>query len=200
MNNKKEGILWQKFLSGEEEAFAQLYKMCYSDLYAYGSAMEINQDVVKDGIQEVFLTLYTRRILLRDIDSLRAFLFRSLKNYLINNAIKEKRKLDIEGMDFSFFYTIEDAFIEHEERKIIYSKIKKIMNSLSPRQAECIYLRFQHEMSFVEISEVLGIGIQATRNLLFRALKKIRENYYNLYLLVGSYFWCFFMCENIVGK
>ena len=178
MKNKKEGILWQKFLSGEEDAFAQLYKMCYSDLYAYGSAMGINQDIVKDGIQEVFLTLYTRRILLRDIDSLKAFLFRSLKNYLINNAIKEKRKLDIEGMNFSFSY----------------------MDSLSPRQAECIYLRFLHEMSFAEISEILGIGIQATRNLLFRALKKMRDSYYNLYLLVGSYLWCFFLCENIVGK
>lgn len=200
MKNKKEGILWQKFLSGEEDAFAQLYKMCYSDLYAYGSAMGINQDIVKDGIQEVFLTLYTRRILLRDIDSLKAFLFRSLKNYLINNAIKEKRKLDIEGMNFSFSYTIEDMFIEHEEKKIIYSKIKKVMDSLSPRQAECIYLRFLHEMSFAEISEILGIGIQATRNLLFRALKKMRDSYYNLYLLVGSYLWCFFLCENIVGK
>lgn len=141
-----------------------------------------------------------RRILLRDIDSLKAFLFRSLKNYLINNAIKEKRKLDIEGMNFSFSYTIEDMFIEHEEKKIIYSKIKKVMDSLSPRQAECIYLRFLHEMSFAEISEILGIGIQATRNLLFRALKKMRDSYYNLYLLVGSYLWCFFLCENIVGK
>lgn len=195
--NKKESMLWKQFVSGEEAAFSQLYKMCYPDLYAYGSAMGIDEDIVKDGIQEVFLTLYTRKNVLRNVDSLKAFLFCSLKNYLINSIAKEKRKLNIEEINFSFSYTIEDGFIEDEERKILYSKVRKLMNGLSPRQAECIYLRFVHEMSFVEISAILGIGIQATRNLLFRALKKMRENSYNMYLLVGSYLWGFFMCGNI---
>ncbi|MUT98590.1 MAG: hypothetical protein EP145_05315 [Bacteroides uniformis] len=50
-------------------------------------------------------------------------------------------------------------------------------------------------MDFAEIAEVLGIGVQATRNLLFRALRKMREEYPDMYMLVGSYlvicFYCF---------
>lgn len=196
--NKKESLLWKDFVSGDETAFSQLYKLCYSNLYAYGLAMGGDQDVVKDGIQEVFLTLYTQKNMLRNVDSLRAFLFRSLKNYLINNLIKEGRKqeLDVEEINFSISYTIEESFIEDEERKILYSRIRKLMGSLSPRQTECIYLRFVHEMSFTEMSEILGIGVSATRNLLFRALKKMRDSYSNMYLLVGSYLLFLFMCAN----
>ena len=75
------------------------------------------------------------------------------------------------------------------------NRVKQMMNSLSPRQTEIIYLRFLHEMDFVEIAEILGIGVQATRNLLFRALKKMREEHPDMYMLVGSYlvicFYCF---------
>lgn len=196
--NKKESLLWKDFVSGDEAAFSQLYKLCYPNLYAYGLAMGGDSDVVKDGIQEVFLTLYTRKSVLRNVDSLRAFLFRSLKNYLINHLMKEGRKqeLDAETVNFSISYTIEESFIEDEERKILYSKIRKLMDSLSPRQAECVYLRFVHEMSFIEMSEILGIGISAARNLLFRALKKMRDSYSNMYLLVGSYLLFFFMCAD----
>ncbi len=192
-----ETILWKKFISGDEEAFSRLYKSCYRDLYAYGISLGMDRESIKDAIQDIFFNLYTRKTFLRDISSLKSFLFRSLKNSFINYIVKDGREISLvdDQYDFSFSYTIEDSIISGENQRILMNRVKQMMNCLSPRQTEIIYLRFLHEMDFAEIAEVLGIGVQATRNLLFRALRKMREEYPDMYMLVGSYlvicFYCF---------
>jgi len=47
--------------------------------------------------------------------------------------------------------------------------------AISGRQKEIIYLRFVHEMSFEEISEIMEINIQSARNLLTRSMEKLRK-------------------------
>ncbi|WP_347022183.1 RNA polymerase sigma factor, partial [Bacteroides ovatus] len=49
------------------------------------------------------------------------------------------------------------------------------LKGLTGRQKEIIYLRFVHEMSFEEISEIMEINIQSARNLLTRSMEKLRK-------------------------
>ena len=50
-----------------------------------------------------------------------------------------------------------------------------MLKGLTGRQKEIIYLRFIHEMSFDEISEIMEINIQSARNLLARSMEKLRK-------------------------
>ncbi|MEO4980255.1 sigma-70 family RNA polymerase sigma factor, partial [Bacteroides ovatus] len=54
-------------------------------------------------------------------------------------------------------------------------EIHHILKGLTGRQKEIIYLRFVHEMSFEEISEIMEINIQSARNLLTRSMEKLRK-------------------------
>lgn len=193
-----EVLLWESFISGDENAFSQLYKSCYRDLYAYGLSLGMDRESVKDTIQDIFFSLYTKKTHLKNTSSLKPFLFRSMKNSFINHIIKDGREIPlVDGeYDFSFSYTIEDSMISDEKQRILMNRVKLMMSSLSPRQTEIIYLRFLHEMDFTEIAEVLGMGVQAARNLLFRALKKMREEHPDMYMLVGSYL---IICLNSLG-
>ena len=193
-----EVLLWESFISGDEKAFSQLYKSCYRDLYAYGLSLGMDRESVKDTIQDIFFSLYTKKTHLKNTSSLKPFLFRSMKNSFINHIIKDGREIPlVDGeYDFSFSYTIEDSMISDERQRILMNRVKLMMSSLSPRQTEIIYLRFLHEMDFTEIAEVLGMGVQAARNLLFRALKKMREEHPDMYMLVGSYL---IICLNCLG-
>ena len=193
-----EVLLWESFISGDEKAFSQLYKSCYRDLYAYGLSLGMDRESVKDTIQDIFFSLYTKKTHLKNTSSLKPFLFRSMKNSFINHIIKDGREIPlVDGeYDFSFSYTIEDSMISDERQRILMNRVKLMMSSLSPRQTEIIYLRFLHEMDFTEIAEVLGMGVQAARNLLFRALKKMREEHPDMYMLVGSYL---IICLNSLG-
>ncbi len=49
------------------------------------------------------------------------------------------------------------------------------MDKLSARQREIIYLRFYHNMSYEEISDVMQINYQVCRNLLSQAIKSLRK-------------------------
>ena len=74
---------------------------------------------------------------------------RALGNNLINLGIdKEIQKFFKElGIDYN---QIEDE----EELKALKEKIHRIINSLTPRQKEIIYLRFLHQKEYEEIKEL----------------------------------------------
>lgn len=55
-------------------------------------------------------------------------------------------------------------------------KFEKVISLLNPRQEEALYLRLQLELSYEEISQLLGINYQSARNLIYRAISKVREN------------------------
>ena len=61
------------------------------------------------------------------------------------------------------------------KNKIVVDEIHHILKGLTGRQKEIIYLRFVHEMSFEEISEIMEINIQSARNLLTRSMEKLRK-------------------------
>lgn len=57
----KKNIDWRKIKSGDEQEWSLLFSEHVDFLYSYG--MKINRDscVVKDVIQEVFISLYEKR-------------------------------------------------------------------------------------------------------------------------------------------
>ena len=65
---------------------------------------------------------------------------------------------------------------EMDNEKETNEKFEQVLKSLSPRQKEAIYLRFQMDLSYEEISQLLGINYQSARNLIHRAIAKIKES------------------------
>lgn len=85
LNDQKRIIdLWVQFWGGNEMAFSQLYCLCFDDLLAYGRRVGGDNEMVEDLIQDLFLKLYQKKIILEDNTKLRSFLFRALKNLIYN--------------------------------------------------------------------------------------------------------------------
>ena len=55
------------------------------------------------------------------------------------------------------------------------ASIKRILDGLTPRQREIIYLRFLHQMDYKEIAVIMNLSEQAARNLTHRAMDKLRK-------------------------
>ena len=151
--------LWIQFLDGNENAFSQLYCLFLDDLLTYGRRVGGDNEMVEDLIQDLFLKLYQKKIILEDNTRLRPFLFRALKNLIYNQLLRNAKLQPLPDYDFAFDlnYTIDDQLF------------------LTQDQKEIIYLRFVHEMSFEEISEIMEINIQSARNLLTRSMEKLRK-------------------------
>ena len=166
--------LWIQFLDGNENAFSQLY--CLDDLLTYGRRVGGDNEMVEDLIQDLFLKLYQKKIILEDNTRLRPFLFRALKNLIYNQLLRNAKLQPLPDYDFAFDlnYTIDEQLSLTQDQGLS-DEIHHILKGLTGRQKEIIYLRFVHEMSFEEISEIMEINIQSARNLLTRSMEKLRK-------------------------
>ncbi len=168
--------LWMEFLAGDELAFSRLYLLFFDDLLMYGRRVGGDDLIVEDAIQDLFIKLYQKKIALKDNKKLRPFLFRSLKNLIYNQLLRDAKLTSFDDYEcpFNLEYTIDDQVFTNQEQQLS-DEVHRFMRGLSNRQREIIYLRFVHEMSFEEISVIMDIHVQSARNLLARSMDKIRK-------------------------
>ena len=175
MNTDK---LWRKFLKyGDDHSFSILYNSHIDKLYSYGIHLGFQNETCKDAIQDVFFKLYASRENLTQVNNIAAYLFKSLKNRLIDIVRKDTKAHTVELIDqpFSIDITILDNIIDAENAALLKSKVEELMKNLTAQQREAVYLRYMHELSYDEISELLNINPESARKLMFRAMRSLRE-------------------------
>ncbi|GHT32746.1 DNA-directed RNA polymerase sigma-70 factor [Bacteroidia bacterium] len=180
--------LIESFLSGNESAYSAIYNKYTSPLYAYGIGMGFEEEHIQDAIHDVFYKLYFNRKLLKDVENLKFYLFRMLKNRLLDIYKTQTEFYEIDEYEYSFSIkaTMLDDLISEEERKDLQKKVEDLMNCLTDRQSEAVYLRFMQEMEYEDIAILLKMTPHATRKLISRAIRRIREQNLPLYLLFFS--------------
>jgi RNA polymerase sigma factor (sigma-70 family) len=184
----EEKKLLHLFLSGDEKAYTKIYNHYVDMLFAYGVGLGFEREMIKDAIQDVFYKLYFNRKSLRQIDNLKYYLFRMLKNRLldITKTMMGTNDIDNYEQSFSIKVTILDELILHEDKLILQNKIEKLLACLTNRQREAIYLRFMQEMEYEEIADLLKMTPSATRKLIFRAMERMREQDLSVLILFLS--------------
>jgi RNA polymerase sigma factor (sigma-70 family) len=159
-------------------------------LYSYGLKVVNDEHLVKDCIQEVFIQLINKRKSLDVTSKLHVYLFKSLRNKIIEELRSKKRKQDIinliDGDDLLFERNAEQKIIDSEKDKSIKSRIDSLLAQLPSRQKEIIYLKYTEGLDYDDIAELLQIDKASARTLLYRTLKTIKEQLSNNILLLWS--------------
>lgn len=175
---EEERILWLRFLKGDTQVLNLIYLLHSNALFDYGCRFTTDADLVKDCIQEVFCTLIRTRNNLSETDNVRLYLLKSVKRRIIRdlkNANNKPRSLDDQdySFDLRFAENLDDQLNELDEEK--GKLIAEAMQSLTERQKEAIYLRFNRGLEYEEISLLLNLNYQSSRALIHRAIEKLRE-------------------------
>ena len=177
LDNRELNII-NRFLHGDHEAYSLLYKEHVQELFSYGKALTSNDERLKDAIQDVFYKILSNPSSLKNVQNLKYFLFKSLKNRLIDILKSEINKEAVyERIDFTVNdVTILDSLIEEEERFELSQKIKLLLEQLTFRQREAVCLRYIYNMEYEEIADLLNMNnSKSARNLVSRALEHIRN-------------------------
>lgn len=80
-------------------------------------------------------------------------------------------------LSFNINVSIEDDLIDAEERANIRKQIENMLQSLTARQREIVYLRYIQEYDYPQIADILNISIHGCRKLLSKAMETLREKY-----------------------
>lgn len=181
-SDKSIDFLWRSFLNGDDKSFALIYQRYIDGLLSYGHKLSSDRELVSDCIQEVFMDLFLKRKKLGvNIKNLKAYLFVALRNSLIKKLTKKRKFESVEigddhdEINFSIEYNFQDQLIKLENSDEIKEKLSAAVNSLPAKQKEIIYLKFEEELEYLEISEILKISVESARKLLYRALLSLRK-------------------------
>lgn len=189
LDNRELNII-NSFLHGDHEAYSLLYKEHVQELFSYGKALTSNDERLKDAIQDVFYKILSNPSSLKNVQNLKYFLFKSLKNRLIDILKSEINKEAVyERIDFTVNdVTILDSLIEEEERFELSQKIKLLLEQLTFRQREAVCLRYIYNMEYEEIADLLNMNnSKSARNLVSRALEHIRNEESGIFILLFLY-------------
>jgi RNA polymerase sigma factor (sigma-70 family) len=172
-------ILWNDFIKGNEDAFRVIYSNHVQSLFRFGCHFTSDEALIKDCIHDVFIQLAKYRSGLGTTNNIKLYLFKSLKVQIIKSLNKTGifGSLDKEKLPFHYSTSTEDVLADAESEQLRYQLLDKAIATLSPRQREAIYLKFVSDLSYEELSKVMQLNYQSARNLVFRGLEKLRENF-----------------------
>ncbi len=177
--NRADDDLWYSVRGGDEAAFEQLYRRYFQELFNYGKQFLCDEAAVNDAIQDLFVDLWRTRRSLSPARSVKYYLMVSLRRK-IHRSLRPDHSLetDWEALPESllpFQSSVEVDFTTKEEKVLQTEKLNVWLGQLPPRQREALVLRYYYNMEYAEVADMLDIKEQTSRNLVQKALHKLRE-------------------------
>ena len=172
-----ESALWAAFKDGDEKALAAMYDRFTGPLFNYGYKVLPETETVKDAIQELFIELWKRKASLSDTDSIKYYLFKSLRRKLtrIKGKLWKSGK-SLEGTVEPFQSSHEHYLIDQQVSGERRSRIIEMLDQLTPRQREAIFLRYFEELSYEQIAYIMELGKQAVYNHIHSGFKSLKRS------------------------
>ncbi len=181
----KKNTLWLLFLEGDDNAFSALFRNHYELLHNYGIKLSTDSNLTEDCLQNLFIYIYENRRSLNHVVNLNGYLFTSLRRSIIREVQKKQKKIgfdELDQNDKSFNFSHEDFIIQKETKETGEFFLNQMINALSVREREIIYLKYYSELSNSEISAIMEITKQSTSNTLQKAMSKLRDRSVNTIL------------------
>jgi RNA polymerase sigma factor (sigma-70 family) len=169
----------QRLQKNDEQALAALMRYYYEALYNYAARFTTDEDLIKDCLQEVFISLWQRRESAASILSLRYYLLRAVKNKVLKSLHRSTRKTQSidDSSEYDFFqeFSVEKMIIDKQISEEQAITLRKTLAQLSKRQHELIYLKFYQQLDHAQIAELMNLSRQSVYNLLHETIQKLRS-------------------------
>lgn len=163
------------------------YEEYIDELFAYGIAFGMEKDFVLDAIHDLFLHLFESADKIKITGSPKSYLLGALKNKIISSLRKQTNWSSLnEEVEYDFKIEVDaETLMENEEERKHYEKeVEDLLNLLTSKQREVIYLRFTKSLSIQEISDILDITPKSVRKMIYRAIERMQQGKIELLLLL----------------
>lgn len=157
------------------QALAQLMARYWQPMVSFAMEKVRSQDAAEDLVQEAFVRVWERRRQLRPHASPRAYLYRVLRNLLIDEyrrrRLRDRFSLVAGGSDISD----EPSPIAVLEADEAARAARLAIAALPERRRDVFVLAHLHGLSYKEVAEALGITTRTVANHMTLALAQLRE-------------------------
>ena len=187
LTKEQEQTLWKDMISGNKKSFEDLYKQYFQALINYGFRITKNENLIEDAVQELFISIWNNRTNLSEVNEVKFYLFRSLKNRILRQLEKDifDKSEDVDVyLDLLISISEEQKKINSEQLNTNLDTLQRAIAHLPLRQQEVINLKYYHDFTLDEIAKLMDVNKQSVSNLLFRSYAILRKLFKNLSILI----------------
>jgi RNA polymerase sigma-70 factor (ECF subfamily) len=187
LTKEQEQTLWKDMISGNKKSFEDLYNQYFQALINYGFRITKNENLIEDAVQELFISIWNNRTNLSEVNEVKFYLFRSLKNRILRQLEKDifDKSEDIDVyLDFLNSISEEQKKIDSEQFDANLDTLQRAIAHLPIRQQEVINLKYYHDFTLDEIAKLMNVNKQSVSNLLFRSYAILRKHLKNFTILI----------------
>jgi len=189
LSGKDERLLIQRVKAGDQKAFEVIFSRYVNRVYRQAFKLVGNEADAEDVVQEVFLLVYRKAQSFLGKSEFSTWLYRLTANAALTKLRQRKKEKEVSLDEYLPKFRKDghhlvrpvvdwtqdiDKFVAIKE----YSQIiKEAMEQLSPMDKAVVMMSDMEEMSNPEISETLGISVQAVKARLHRARLFLRGKF-----------------------
>lgn len=175
---------------GDEEAFRLLLDKYQHFVLNSCYKFVLNKETAEDLTQDVFIEVYKSVSLFREDSKLSTWIYRIAVSKSLDYIKKQNRKKrfsvfrslfgedELENTIPSENKSNPDSEIENEDRVKV---LKWALSKLPENQRVAFTLSKYDEMSYSEISEILGTSVSSVESMIHRAKENLKKKLYHYY-------------------
>jgi len=164
---------------GDRHAFAQLFRASFNQLWHYARAIVRSDETAEEVVDDVFAWLWEHRNEWTPTTTVRAYLFRAVRNRALNavvaarsiGRIEDNAARQVTPVAMGQGPARQDDQLASAE---VDTAVRAAVDALSPDTRAIVTFRWQHGMSWDEIADATGLSPDAARMKHARALKQLK--------------------------
>lgn len=183
MDSKKEINLIKDCQNGKLDSFTELYDEYFDKIYNFIFYRVSHKETAED------LTSLTFIKILENINSFKidygffsSWAYKIARNNVIDHYRSKKDVQDID--DYKELKDIDPEIANKIDIDYGFKKIQKYIDNLTPEQKEILVMRVWDQLSYREISKIIGKSEENCKVIFSRSIKTIRERSLIILLLI----------------
>jgi len=185
MNNVESAWLINECIAGNEDAIELFVRQYEADVFRLALSIVSDRAEANEITQETFLSALKSFRLYQEKNSLRAWLYTIALNHSRSHLRKQKILERLRTAVTTVFQleerhkqrSPEDVFIQDEKEAAIWNEL----NKLDERHRTVVVLRYFHDLSISEISEILAVNEGTIHSRLHTARERLKRSLENLH-------------------
>ncbi len=175
LGNDKELFIRKAIEQNARQGCELLFKQYYPFLCSHAIRFVYSRQVAEDIVAEVFANFWHQQVYLSFQGPFRSYLFRAVRNRVINYLrweLNKTQRLDSDTHSASESVQVPDQILQIDE---LHLKVEQIIADLPPQQRKVFLLSRFEGKKYAEIARELNISVKAVEAHVSKALAVFRK-------------------------
>jgi len=173
----RDRALMTRVQAGEPEAFEELVHCYWAPLVRYLRRLVGDLDEAQDVVQEAFVRLWARRLDWEPspTGTVQSYLYLLARRVAIDELRRRRTRKAWAQLASGSKLAPPPTPVQLFDRARLAEALERAIQALPERRREVFILANQHDLSYADIAEVMGISIKTVANQMWAAVGELRE-------------------------